>query len=252
MTHAVVDSLIVGGGPAGLTAATYLGRFRRSVVIVDDGDSRLKRIPLSRNIPGFPEGVSGRDMHARLMQQAGRYGARLLSGRVAAIAHEDGLFCAETPAGLLRAKTVLLATGVAVADPEIDGLDDAVRLGLIRYCPICDGFEAGGRRIAVLGARRIQSKKRCSCAPTQATWLLSPWMPAWVHRRTRLQERKPLASNWKIESASRLPGCQTQFSFASRMARPGRSMSSIRVLEQSRAANLLATSEHKSPRRASF
>jgi thioredoxin reductase (NADPH) len=148
-----VDCLIVGGGPAGLTAAIYLGRFRRSVVLIDAGESRLKLIPMSRNIPGFPDGVAGKDLHARMRQQASRYDARLLDGEVTSLRRTGGRFRASSSSGEFVARTVLLATGVSVATPALDDLDGAVQHGLIRYCPICDGFEAAGASVAVLGGR---------------------------------------------------------------------------------------------------
>ena len=73
----LLDCVVVGGGPAGLTAAIYLARFRRSFAVVDSGVSRASWIPLSRNYPGFPEGVSGDDLLGRMREQAERYGAHI-------------------------------------------------------------------------------------------------------------------------------------------------------------------------------
>lgn len=153
MAREFVDCLIVGGGPAGLTAATYLGRFRRSVLLIDAGESRLARIPLARNVPGFPNGVGGAELHARLKDQAHRYGARLVSGAVTALGRTKDHFEVQCDTGSILTRRVLLATGVNVTDPDIHDLPEAVRKGLIRYCPICDGFEAIGSRVAVLGGR---------------------------------------------------------------------------------------------------
>jgi len=150
----VLDCVIVGGGPAGLTAATYLGRFLRSVLIVDDGGSRMKTIPLSRNTPGFPDGIAGEDLHARMTAQALKYGAEFSGGLATHIERRDGLFEVTTPGGVRTARTVLLATGVKLDAPEIDRLEDGLARGAIRYCPICDGFEAAARKVAVLGGRR--------------------------------------------------------------------------------------------------
>jgi thioredoxin reductase (NADPH) len=147
------DCLIVGGGPAGLTAATYLGRFRRSVLLVDAGESRLDLIPLSRNIPGFPDGVSGPDFRRKMEEQADRYGAQRVSGVVISVKTGTAGFEVETSAGNFSARQVLLATGVKVIDPELEGLPEAILRGAVRYCPICDGFEAIGARVAVLGGR---------------------------------------------------------------------------------------------------
>ena len=60
------DVVVIGGGPAGLTAATYLRRFLRSVVVLDAGDSRARYIPESHNCPGFPQGVAGTELLQRM------------------------------------------------------------------------------------------------------------------------------------------------------------------------------------------
>jgi thioredoxin reductase (NADPH) len=147
------DCAIIGGGPAGLTAATYLGRFRRRTILLDGGDSRLRRVPLSRNVPGFPAGVSGLDLLERLQSQADAYGVERRTALVGAISPTTAGFVVSTLEGAILARTVLLATGVDVTDPEIDGLEDAIARGLVRYCPICDGYETQNRAVAVLGGR---------------------------------------------------------------------------------------------------
>jgi len=63
---AAVDCLIIGGGPAGLTGAIYLARFHLSVDVIDAGDSRASLIPRTRNHAGFPDGISGEDLLARM------------------------------------------------------------------------------------------------------------------------------------------------------------------------------------------
>jgi thioredoxin reductase (NADPH) len=145
------DCLIVGGGPAGLIAATYLGRFRRRALIVDDGRSRARWIPVSHNMPGFPDGIGGRRLLERLGTQAQRYGAGHLDGTVAAIVPIPDGFEAEVGASTIRARRVILATGVVDRLPPMDGIDAAISTGRVRLCPVCDGYEAAGRSVAVLG-----------------------------------------------------------------------------------------------------
>ncbi|HHW35284.1 MAG TPA: NAD(P)/FAD-dependent oxidoreductase [Paracoccus solventivorans] len=157
-----LDCLIVGGGPAGLTAALYLARFHRRVMVVDKGEGRLQMIPRTHNLAGYPQGIRGADLLSEMRDQAARYGAALVQAEVTALRHADGLIEAEIAgagaplAQPVRARTVLLATGVVNHRPPLDAAthDRAVAAGLLRYCPICDGYEQSGKRIAVLGGDR--------------------------------------------------------------------------------------------------
>jgi thioredoxin reductase (NADPH) len=149
----MVDCAIVGGGPAGLTAAIYLGRFRRDPVVFDDGRSRMLQIPCSRNVPGFPDGVSGPDLHRRMSRQAEAYGRQLVPERVVSLTPVEGGFAVQSASRMVHARAVILATGVAVTEPQMDALPEAVAGGVIRYCPICDGLETRGKRIAVLASK---------------------------------------------------------------------------------------------------
>jgi thioredoxin reductase (NADPH) len=146
-----MDCLIIGGGPAGLTAAIYLARFRRQAAVIDSGDSRTRLIPKSRNYPGFAEGVTGRKLLAILQRQAGSYGVTLTEGTVESLVRADSGFSAQANGRQLTAATILLATGLIDKTPPIPRLREAIAEGLVRYCPVCDGFEASDQRIAVLG-----------------------------------------------------------------------------------------------------
>lgn len=145
------DVLVIGAGPAGLTAATYLARYRRRVLVLDGGRARAEWIPESHNTPGFPHGIGGPALLARLREQATSFGASVRSGWVEALEATPQGFVARGAFAAAAAPMVLLATGVADHLPPSPGLEDAIRRSLVRMCPICDGFEATGRRLAVLG-----------------------------------------------------------------------------------------------------
>jgi thioredoxin reductase (NADPH) len=148
------DCLVIGGGPAGLTAAIYLARFHLSVLVVDSRESRAELIPLTRNHAGFPEGISGSALLSRMREQAALYGTQLRSARVEALSLRPHGFEAMSGNSAFHARTVLLATGVVNRPPPMIGAAEHARAlaeGRLRYCPICDGYEVTDKRIAVLG-----------------------------------------------------------------------------------------------------
>lgn len=147
------DCIIIGAGPAGLTAAIYLARFHLSIRLFDCGSSRAASIPCTRNHAGYPDGIAGKDLLALMLAQAERYGARREAVEVTAIEREGDDFLVRTDRGEWRARTVLLATGVVNHRPEMDAAlhDRALAAGLLRYCPICDGYEVTDKRVGVVG-----------------------------------------------------------------------------------------------------
>ncbi len=146
------DCLIIGGGPAGLTAATYLGRFHRKVLLVDAGESRALQIPESHNYPGFAEGISGPDLLRELNRQAQQYGATLLNGTATNLVRADQGYAATINGQTVSAVRVLLATGLTDISPDMPGLQQAVAQTSIRYCPVCDAYEATDKAIVVYGS----------------------------------------------------------------------------------------------------
>ena len=151
MTARLHDVLVVGAGPAGLTAATYLARFRRDLVVVDAGKSRARWIPTSHNCPGFPFGVGGNELLGKLREQAQQYGVTVQHGRVDTLQRDGDAFVATSGDRQWRARTVILACGVVDRLPEVDGIEAAIDAGTIRLCAICDGYEARDERIGVYG-----------------------------------------------------------------------------------------------------
>ncbi len=147
------DCIIVGAGPAGLTAAIYLARFHLSIRLFDSGSSRAAMIPCTHNHAGYPEGIGGKALLGLMLAQAEKYGAHREEKRVTAIEPDGEDFRIVTDTGSYAARTVLLATGVVNHRPNIlpEVHDPALERGLIRYCPICDGYEVTDRRVGVIG-----------------------------------------------------------------------------------------------------
>lgn len=146
----VHDTLIIGGGPGGLTAAIYLRRFRRNVILIDKGRSRLGWIPRTHNYPGFPDGIAGSELLDNLRRQLERYGGGITAGEVSRLELEGELFTASFEGGEVRARTVLLATGIADGGMPIEQWEDAVKAGSVRLCPVCDGYDVLDKRVAVV------------------------------------------------------------------------------------------------------
>src|SRR5436309_4370056 len=156
MDEPILDCLIIGGGPAGLTAAIYLARFHLDILVVDGGKSRAAWIPCTRNHAGYPEGIEGEELLRRMREQACKYGAKIETEFATKLERDKdtGIFTATWGSGEAIARTVLLATGITNRRPPMDEElhDLALSRGLIRYCPICDGYEVTDMRIGVIGS----------------------------------------------------------------------------------------------------
>lgn len=151
-----IDCLVVGGGPAGVTAAIYLARFHLTVRVVDAGQSRVTWIPRTHNHAGYPGGIPGTELLDRMRSQLSEFGVSVEHGLVEQMERSDDQFVAHLTKGeTIRARTVLLATGVVNKQPTISPElhDVAMARGLIRYCPICDGYEVTDKRVGVIGNR---------------------------------------------------------------------------------------------------
>jgi thioredoxin reductase (NADPH) len=156
MDDPILDCVVIGGGPAGLTAAIYLARFHLDILVVDGGKSRASWIPCTRNVSGFPEGIEGTELLQRMRDQACKYGAKIETEFVTKLERDEkcGIFTATWGSGSRQTLTVLLATGVTNRRPPMDENlhDEALSRGLVRYCPICDGYEVTDRRVGVIGS----------------------------------------------------------------------------------------------------
>jgi thioredoxin reductase (NADPH) len=155
----MIDCVVVGGGPAGLTTAMYLARYRRNILLIDSGHSRAAMIPESHNYPGF-SGIAGPELLLRLREQAQAHGARFETGEVDSVQRlgKEG-FLAEFNGRDVQTRYVVVATGLIDECPQVQGFTDLVARGAIRFCPICDGYEAMDKKIGVFGTMQAAGKK---------------------------------------------------------------------------------------------
>lgn len=149
------DLIIIGGGPAGLTAAIYASREGADVLLIERsglGGQAGITVGLD-NFPGFPEGVSGQEFSDRVAQQARRFGVEILQAvDVERLEKENGYHEAYTSDGKhYHSKAILIATGASYRRLEVPGEDDYIGAG-IHFCATCDGpFYKGAKEIVVIG-----------------------------------------------------------------------------------------------------
>jgi thioredoxin reductase (NADPH) len=145
-----------------MTAAVYLARFSRRTLLVHDGDSRARWIPRTRNVPGYPHGIEGAELLARLRAQVERYPVNRVPARVDGIARTSGGFHISSGTESWNARRVILATGVHDRMPEdLQRLWSYVEGGKVRLCPVCDAYELRDKRIGILArGRRAEAEAR--------------------------------------------------------------------------------------------
>jgi thioredoxin reductase (NADPH) len=149
-----LDCVVIGAGPAGLTAAEYLARFHRRVVVLGlrGTKPRLLLIDRTHNLPGYPGGISGRELQERLLTQAREMGAVLCDETAQHVEGENGAFTIHLSDGSqMCARKIVLAMGVRDRHPDIDNIEPHIG-HFIRYCPVCDGYEHTGQHLGILGS----------------------------------------------------------------------------------------------------
>ena len=148
------DCLIIGAGPAGLVAAIYLSRYRRSVRLFDSGESRAMNIPLSHNVAGFPDGISGVDLLERLRLQAQNAGVVIEKAKINKLEKTPRYFIANAGNKQIKSYSVLLAAGAIDNVTPANLPIEATWNGQVRWCPVCDGYESTDRTVVLIGEAR--------------------------------------------------------------------------------------------------
>lgn len=146
------DVVIIGGGPAGLTAGIYAGRAQLKTVIVEKGlpGGQIAQTDEVENYPGFPEGISGPELASRMVRQAEKFGARIVMDEVLGLEKAEGGYLVRGYERNYRARAVIVATGANPRRLGVPGEDKFYGRG-VSTCATCDGFFYRGKEIMVIG-----------------------------------------------------------------------------------------------------
>ena len=182
----VWDCVVVGAGPAGLSAAVYMGRFRRKTLVLDCGDGRWSYGQVTENYLGFPGGVRARRLHALGCEQARRFGVEFSSAEVTAIEARRGLFALRHERGRALARTVIWAAGVRDNWPAFPGVRRLVGRHLF-WCIVCDGWRTREKPVLLLGrdAKAVSTALQFLTYSRRLTFVVDPGarLDARCHRK---------------------------------------------------------------------
>jgi thioredoxin reductase (NADPH) len=176
-----IDVLIVGAGPAGFSAAIYTARAGLATVIYEHGlPGGLAGLTASiDNYPGFPDGISGIDLGARMHAQASRFGATLVNTRVARLGREEGRLVALAGKTRLEPRSAIVAAGSTPRRIGVPGEVELTGKG-VSYCATCDGPLYRGRTVAVVGGGDSALQEAMFLARFAARVIV-------IHRRSELR-----------------------------------------------------------------
>jgi thioredoxin reductase (NADPH) len=181
------DVLIIGGGPAGLTAAIYACRAGWKTLLIEKGTfgGQAASTDIIENYPGFPAGVSGFELMMNFYQQASRFGCEFLTAEVSALSSTGKIKKVITGEGEVVGKTVVLATGALPRELGVKGEKEFHGKG-VSYCATCDGFFYRDKKVAVVGGGDAAVKEALYLANIVQEIVL-------IHRRDTLRADKILA-----------------------------------------------------------
>ncbi|MFN3649623.1 MAG: NAD(P)/FAD-dependent oxidoreductase [Armatimonadota bacterium] len=144
------DCAVIGAGPGGLAAAIYLARFNRQVLVFGEGTPRAAYSPRNRNYPGFPEGITGRELLEQFASQADRFQVQRMPYVVTELEREGDCFRVRAEELVVEARRVILATGLCDLWPDVENIQELAG-SHVRVCPICDAYETNGKRVGIVG-----------------------------------------------------------------------------------------------------
>jgi thioredoxin reductase len=173
----IYDCIIIGGGPAGLTCAIFLGRYRRRILLLDAGKPRNYA---SRGIHGFlgQEGISPGKLLERGREEARQAGATICDATASRVESVGDSFEVTTNQDTFRARRIVLAYGVRDVIPDVPEIERYYG-GSVFHCPDCDGYEVSGKHVGVIG----WGKRAVGLALKLLTW--ADQLTIFTHGRER-------------------------------------------------------------------
>lgn len=146
------EALVIGGGPAGLSAALYLARFNRRVALFDTGHGRSSMNQVNHNYLGFPGGIAARELRDRGREQLAEYShVTCLEHKIDAARRDGARFVVSGQAGEWRGSAIVLCMGVIDHFPHFEGWQDYAGRSMF-WCVTCDGYASRGKRVVVVGS----------------------------------------------------------------------------------------------------
>jgi len=187
------DLIIIGGGPAGLTAAIYGARAALDTLLIEKGvyGGQISLTSDVENYPGFPEGISGPDLSERFRAQAEKFGARFKNDEIQGLQVEGDEFVLQGYEATYRARAVILATGADPRRLNVPGEDRYIGRG-VSWCATCDGFFFRGKQVVVVGGGDAAVEEGAFLAKFAQTVTV-------IHRRDALRAN-PLAQKRAFEN----------------------------------------------------
>ena len=146
----MIDVVIIGAGPAGISASLYAVRAGKKVLVLYHGESNLEKASKIDNYYGFENGISGQELYENGMKQAKNLGVEVRDEEVLHLEKEGEIFKIKTEIAEYEAKSVILATGNKKLRPNIKGVLEFEGKG-ISYCAVCDGFFYRKKEVVVIG-----------------------------------------------------------------------------------------------------
>ena len=177
----VYDMIILGGGPAGLTAAIYGGRANLDILVVEHmmSGGEIASTDKLDNYPGFPEGITGSEFGQLLEQHALRFGAVMVSASIDVMDTGGEIKKVSTSKGDYYGRTIIVATGTAPGLLGVPG-EDTLRGKGISFCATCDGFFFRDKKVAVIGGGDSAVKEAIYLTRFASEIVL-------IHRRNKLR-----------------------------------------------------------------